>query len=158
MQEIVHDTFTITRDYGVSPERLFQAFADPEQKRRWFAEGEGYKVDSYQLDFRVGGSETSAFRVETPEFTSEEIRNDTYFLDIVPDRRIVTAYTMSNVGVPFSASLQSVTLTPTEGGTRLTLVEQVTFMEGSDGTELRREGTELLLASLARELGEEVPA
>lgn len=156
MQELVHDSFTLTRDYPVSPARVFRAFADPEKKRRWFAEGEGFIVDSYSLDFRIGGTETSAFRVSNPEFQSERISNLTVFLDIVPDRRIVSAYNMANVGVPFSASLQSITLEPSGDGTRLTLVEQVTFMEGSDGLEMRREGTEQLLGSLAAELEREV--
>ncbi len=152
MQELVHDSFTLTRDYPASPERVFRAFSDPEKKRRWFAEGEGYIADSYALDFRVGGSETAAFRVDTPEFRSDEIRNQTFFLDIVPEKRIVLAYSMSNAGVPFSASLQTITLVPHSGGTRLTLFEQGTFFENADGTEMRRQGTENLLASLARDL------
>lgn len=155
MQDLTHDSFTLTRDYPVSPERVFRAFSDPGRKRRWFAEGKGFIVDSYALDFRVGGSESAAFRVDTPEFQSEEIRNQTYYLDIVPERRIVLAYSMSNAGVPFSASLQTVTLEARGDGTRLTLTEHVTFMEGADGTERRREGTEQLLDSLARELAAE---
>lgn len=151
--DISHDTFTITREYPVSRESVFSAFSHPEKKRRWFAEGEGFVIDSYELDFRVGGSEVSLFRVDTPEFKSDEIRNDSYFLDIVPNERIIIAYSMSNAGVPFSASLQTVTLEPTGTGTRLTLTEQATFLEGSDGVEGRRSGTEQLLDSLARELG-----
>ena len=104
----------------------------------------------------MNSSETSAFRVDTPEFRSEEISNHTFFLDIVENQRIVSAYSMSNVGVPFSASLQTITLQPDDGGTLLTLMEQVTFLEGADGLELRREGTEQLLESLGREL-DQVP-
>lgn len=152
MQEPVQGSFTITREYKNSPEIVFHAFSDPISRRRWFVEGEGFIVDSHKLDFRVNGSETSAFRVSTPEFQSEEIRNNTVFLDIVPDQRIVSAYSMSNLGVPFSASLQTITFEPVPGGTRLTLVEQVTFLEGADGLEMRRQGTEQLLESLAKEL------
>lgn len=151
--DIRHDSFTLTREYPAPVERVYAAFSDPEKKRRWFAEGEGFVVGSYQLDFRVGGTEVSVFRVDTPEFKSDEIRNDTYFLDIVPNERIVLAYSMSNVGVPFSASLQTVTLEATPAGTRLTLTEQATFLPGSDGVEMRRHGTESLLDALARELG-----
>lgn len=152
MPSLVHDSFTLIRNYKNRPDIVFRAFLDPIQRRRWFAEGEGFIVDSYNLDFRVNGSETSAFRVSTPEFQSEEISNNTFFLDIVPAERIVSAYSMSNVGVPFSASLQTITFEPVEGGTRLTLVEQVTFFEGADGLEMRRQGTEELLESLAKEL------
>src|SRR5690554_978161 len=156
MADLVHDSFTITRRYGHAPAAVFGAFADAEKRRRWFAEGEGFIVDSYRLDFRVNGSEASAFRVDTPDFRSEEISNHTFFLDIVENERIVSAYSMSNVGVPFSDSLQTITLQPEAGGTLLTLVEQVTFMEGADGLQMRREGTEQLLESLSRELAQGV--
>lgn len=149
---INHDSFTVTREYPVSPEKVFAAFSDPEKKRRWFAEGDGFNVDSYHLDFRVGGTERTSFRVETPEFTSEEIRNDTYYFDIVPNERIILGYSMSNVGVPFSASLQTVTLEPTANGTLLTLTEHATFLDGADGVEMRRQGTEELLESLDKAL------
>lgn len=151
---IRHDSFTLTREYPVPVERVYAAFSDPDKKRRWFAEGHGHAVDRYGLDFRVGGTEVSVFRVDTPEFQSDEIRNDTYFLDIVPNERIVLAYSMSNVGVPFSASLQTVTFVGTERGTMLTLTEQATFLPGSDGVDMRRHGTEQLLDALGRELGE----
>lgn len=152
MSTLSHESFTLERRYPVAPERVFEAFSDPERKRRWFAEGEGYIVGSYALDFRVGGSETSAFRVDVPEFKSDEIRNQTYFLDIVAGKRIILAYSMANEGVPFSASLQTVTFEPSGTSTKLTLTEHVTFMEGADGLEMRRHGTEQLLASLGREL------
>jgi uncharacterized protein YndB with AHSA1/START domain len=42
--------------------RVFKAFADPAAKRRWFIEGEGSDIESYESDFRVGGLETSRFR------------------------------------------------------------------------------------------------
>lgn len=149
---IRHESFTVTREYPVSREKVYAAFSDPQKKRRWFAEGDGFAVDSYQLDFRVGGKEVSTFRVDTPEFKSDEIRNDTYFLDIVPNERIVLAYSMANAGVPFSASLQTVTLESTQAGTMLTLTEQATFLPGSDGVDIRRSGTEQLLEALGREL------
>ena len=41
---IVHASFTIERSYAASPARVFAAFADPAQKRRWFAEGEGWEL------------------------------------------------------------------------------------------------------------------
>jgi uncharacterized protein YndB with AHSA1/START domain len=39
-------------------------------KRRWLAEGEGWTVNKFTLDFRVGGSEISRFRyLDGPEIT-----------------------------------------------------------------------------------------
>ena len=51
---IVFDTFAIERTYKASPARVFEAWRDPEKKRRWFAEGKGFVIDSYELDFREG--------------------------------------------------------------------------------------------------------
>lgn len=154
--QATHDSFTIERSYRSAPTKVFQAFADPTIKRRWFAEGPGFIVNSYDLDFRVGGRETAAFRVETADFRSDEIRNDTYIFDIVDQRRIVYAYSMANVGVPFSASLVTVLLEENaDGGTALTFHEQATFFEGSDGVSMRETGTRQLLERLAEELGEE---
>ncbi|HZJ08634.1 MAG TPA: SRPBCC domain-containing protein, partial [Trueperaceae bacterium] len=116
----------------------------------------GFIVDSYELDFRVGGNETGAFRVDTEGFRSDEIRNDTYFFDIVEDERIVYGYSMANVGVPFSASLSTVLLErDDDGGTKLTFHEQVAFFDRADGVKMRETGTRQLLERLAEELGEE---
>lgn len=151
-KQLNHEQFTITRDYPAAPDRVFGAFADTDRRRRWFAEGQGFQVDSFELDFRVGGSETTSFRVNTPEFTSDEIRNETRFFDIVPNERVILAYSMSNAGRPFSVSLQTITLEAQGAGTRLTLVEQVVFTEDADGVERRRHGTDELLDALAAEL------
>ena len=152
---VTHGTFTINRFYSAPPARVFAAFADPVKKRRWFAEGPGFIVDSYALDFRVGGRETASFRVDNPEFKSDEIRNDTYYFDIVDGERIVYGYSMSNEGVPFSASLTTIRLErEPDGGTKLTFHEQCTFLEHAEGVKMRETGTRQLLEALAKELGE----
>jgi uncharacterized protein YndB with AHSA1/START domain len=90
-RSVAHATFTIERTYDAPPARVFKAFADPAIKRRWFAEGEGWQVEEFKVDFRVGGAETSRFRFRGGEL----VRNDTVYQDIVPDRRIIIAYTMT---------------------------------------------------------------
>ncbi len=153
---VTHDSFTIERRYRSSPAKVFQAFADPAIKRRWFAEGPGYIDGSYRLDFEVGGTETGAYKVETEGFSSEEIRSDAYYFDIVPEERIAYAYSMSNVGVPFSVSLSTVLIERGEdGGTKLTFHEAITLFAGADGARMRELGTRQLLERLAGELGEE---
>jgi len=149
---LTFDSFSLTRDYPVPPGKVFSAFSDPEKKRRWFAEGEGFIVGSYELDFRPGGHERTAFTVANKEFSSTEIRNDTHYFDIIENERIMLAYSMANKGKVFSTSLQTITLERTATGTRLTLHEQVTFLAGADGTEQRRYGTEALLNALGTEL------
>ena len=54
-RSVTHATFVLERVYDAAPARVFKAFADPAAKRRWFAEGEGWQIDAFDADFRVGG-------------------------------------------------------------------------------------------------------
>jgi uncharacterized protein YndB with AHSA1/START domain len=144
----VQASFSIDRFYAAAPAEVFAAFSNAERKRRWFAEGEGWEVDEFSLDFRVGGSERSRFRFQG----GPEISNDTTYLDIVADQRIVIAYVMALAGIPFSASLATIEFTPEGNGTRLTYVEQDSFLDGQYGSADREAGCRGLLELLAGEV------
>jgi uncharacterized protein YndB with AHSA1/START domain len=148
-ESVVHSTITIERTYPVAPERVFAAWADPKQKRRWFAEGEGWSVLQFELDFREGGRETARFRDDK---SNAEIRNDGHYEDILPNRRIVVAYTMSVGDRRISASLATVELRPQGDGTRLVYTEQGAFFDGADGPRMREQGWRELLDRLAAQL------
>ena len=62
---VIHSTFSIGRTYPQPPARVFFTHANEAMKRRWLAEGEGWTVNKFTLDFRVGGSEISRFRVRS---------------------------------------------------------------------------------------------
>jgi len=145
---VIHNTFTIDRTYPTSTERVFQAFSDVTKKRRWFVEGEGFTIESYSLDFQVGGFERSRFRFgDGPPMT-----NDCVYLDIAPNERIVFAYSMTIGGAPMSSSLGTIELRSVAAGTLLRLTEQTAYVDGNDGSASRREGTAELLEALAKEL------
>jgi uncharacterized protein YndB with AHSA1/START domain len=61
-QPVIHNTFVVERSYPVKPERVFAAFADPAQKRRWYAEGEqnGSKAMSRTFALEAGSITPSA--------------------------------------------------------------------------------------------------
>lgn len=148
-----HESYTIERRYRAAPAKVFAAFAEPAVKRRWFLD-EATAIGEMEIDFRVGGREVSTFRANPPGLAAMEIRNDTVYFDILPERRIVFAYSMANHGVPFSASLATIVLEELDGGTRLNYTEQAAFFEGSDGARMRKDGWTALLERLAAELGE----
>lgn len=143
-----HASFTLERRLDAAVAEVFAAWAEPAAKRRWFGDADGWQDVEHRLDFRVGGSEYSAGRLPGGPLHV----NETVFLDIVPERRIVFAYTMRLDDSPLSASLATVMLQPDGGRTRLTYTEQVAFFEGRDDVESRRSGWLWLLAQLEARL------
>jgi uncharacterized protein YndB with AHSA1/START domain len=153
-QAVSHNTFTIERRYPVPPTQVFRAFADPARKRRWFAEGEGFEVKSFEMDFRVGGFERArfSFKPGTPVPAGTACANDTVYLDIVDNERIVTAYTMTVGGNRMSSSQSTFELRADGAGTKLVFTEQAAFFANADGPQMREQGWRALFEQLAREL------
>lgn len=150
---VTHSTYVIERNYPATPERVFAAFADPGKKRRWFAEGDELAVESFEMDFRVGGIERTRFRFqEGSPFPGTALTNDSSYQDIVPNRRIVVAYTMTLGEQRISASLATFELLPAGRGTDLIFTEQGAYFEGADGPQIREAGWRQLLEQLAKEL------
>ena len=152
-RSVIHSTFVIERSYPVTPARVFAAFADPAQKRRWFAGERAMTLEEFEMDFQVGGREhtRSRFREGSP-FPGTALANHTTYQDIVPDRRIVLAYTMTLGDRRISASLATIELVPTADGTSLVFTEQGAYFEGADGPDIRERGWEGLLDSLGASL------
>lgn len=147
-QATAHSTFSLERTYKAAPERVFAAFADPVKKRRWFVEGEGWTIESYELDFRVGGFERSRFRFKD----GQEMTNDTFYYDIVENRRIIVAYDMTMGSQRISVSLSTIEIEPAGNGSRLRYTEQAAFLEGGDGPQMREAGWRELFENLANEV------
>ena len=105
------------------------------------------------MDFRVGGSERNRYRFRdgTP-FPGVALSNEGSYLDIVPDRRIVSASTMTLGDRHISSSLVTIELLPTKTGTDLICTHQGAFFEGSGGPEMREAGWRSLFDKLAAEL------
>ena len=152
-QPVIHSTFVVERSYAATPERVFLAFADPAIKRRWFAEGESHTVESYDLDFRDGGTEhySSRFKEGTP-IAGLTLTNENSYQNIVPNRRLVFTSTMWLAEKCISISVGTVELLPKDKGTDLILTFQSAFLEGADGPAMREAGWRTLLDKLAAEL------
>jgi uncharacterized protein YndB with AHSA1/START domain len=149
-----HD-FSIERRFRQSPEQTFQAFADPELRKRWFAVPESWTESEWSLDFRVGGGELNAGRDR--EGIHHAFRSR--FHDIVDGERIVFAYDMLLDGRLTSVSLTTVEVRPGHGGgTHLLFTEHGAFLDGVEDPSQREHGTGLLIDGLEAFLAREVAA
>jgi uncharacterized protein YndB with AHSA1/START domain len=144
-RSVLHATFSLERRYQAPPDKVFAAWADPKAKARWFA-GPGAE---HELDFRVSGREVNrSSSASNPPLTFESL-----YRDIVPGERIVYTSTLSAAGALATVSLTTVEFEPAEGGTRLVLTEQGTFLDGMEDPAWREQGTGEWLDALGTELG-----
>ncbi|MFN4211146.1 MAG: SRPBCC domain-containing protein, partial [Devosia sp.] len=75
------------------------------------------------------------------------------YQDIVPNQRIVYSYDMELDDVRISVSLASFELVGDGDYTTLKLTEMGAYLDGfSDGNDIRRQGTEILLDQLGQHL------
>lgn len=148
----IHSTFTLERSYPKPPEVVFDAFADPEKKRRWFFESDSNELLSHSLDFKIGGYETATMKFHTGPIAGKTLTNQIIYEDIEPSRRIVIAYRMDLDGRTFSVSLATLEILPSEAGSTIFFTHQGVYLEGADGPEMRKDGWEHLFGKLAKEL------
>ncbi len=144
----VHDTFVIERTYAAPVALVFESWADPTRKARWFVGSPEALGAGYDLDFRVGGRE--AFRGGPPGGTVHTY--ESRFHDIVPEQRIVYTYEMYADEARISVSVATVEFHGEGAVTRLVLTEQGVFLDDHDTAAQREEGTRSLLESLAASL------
>lgn len=145
----VHGSFVIERVYKASPERVFMAWADPEAKAKWFAgPAEMWAELERKFDFRIGGRDRSVGKFKNGPTSVF----DSYYWDIVPNRRIIYAYEMHLDDRKISVSLATVEFQPEGTGTRLVVTEQGVFVDGYEDNGSRAQGTALLMDALGRSL------
>lgn len=145
---VVHDTFTLEREYLAAPAQVFGAFADLATKQRWFAGPAGWVArDVHTLEFRVGGREHESGG--PPGGTVHSF--DAVYHDIVSNARIIYSYTLSLDDRPISVSLTTIEIFPHAEGSRLRLTEHGAYFDDRPLSE-RRDGTGDFLDALGRVL------
>ena len=148
---IVHDTFTIERTFDTSVARLYEAFADPEIKAKWFGGGDEWTPLERSIDFRVGGREIDHGR-HASNIDSKFVAT---YHEIVPNERIVFVYDMYVNGQLLSITLATAAMSSKGKSARLAYTEQSVYFETSfapakDGPAGRKQGTEQIMDQLAR--------
>ncbi|WP_345800307.1 SRPBCC domain-containing protein [Microbacterium sp. AZCO] len=146
---LAHSAFTLTRDFPVSVERVWRAFAEEDQKRKWLGDADTFERGEWRFDFRVGGRDVD----EAQFHGGPRSRYEAVYTDIVEPVRIVTTYDMWLDGIHMSTSVASFEFEEIAGGTRLTHVEHGVFFDQfwEDGPN-REEGSRGILESLAAHL------
>jgi uncharacterized protein YndB with AHSA1/START domain len=148
---VTHASFVIDKTYPHRLAKVFAAFAEPSLRAKWQSPDGGARPgDHIEFEFKVGARESARWVMgdDTP-FPGAVISSEGLFLDILDQQRIVSASNMMMNGTPFSGSLLSFEFTEDHGGTRLTCTHQGAFFENSDGSDMRKDGWEKLLISLA---------
>lgn len=146
-RSVTHSTFVIEREYDASPARVFNAFADPDIKSRWFGGPDDWTGPKTAFDFQVGGREYHEGELEGQVHTF-----DGRFCDIVRDQRIVFTYDMHVDGTRISVSLVTAEFKPAGAGTHLVFTEHGAFLDGHETVKSRQYGTGELLDALGAEL------
>jgi len=140
MTPFFHGIFTIRRFWKASPERVLKAWSDPEVKAQWFTgPADRWTLIQRSMDFRPGGTEVLEGRFgDSGNTTLYEAR-----YHLIEPERLVYAYDLYHSGRFHSVTLSSLTLDGENGGTAVSYTEQIVFLDGEDGTESRRHGTNL---------------
>jgi uncharacterized protein YndB with AHSA1/START domain len=147
-RSVAHATFTLERRYPASPKRVFAAFADKAQKKKWFGGPPEWGPEVHEMDFRVGGREIN--RGGPKGGTVHAF--DCLYQDIVPNERIIYSYDMHLDDKRISVSLTTIELRPDGTGTHLVFTEQGVYLDGYDDAGSREQGTNFLLDKLGASL------
>lgn len=140
----VHASFIIERTFPVPPSQVFRAFADQATKALWFGADEGWEKLESHFDFRPGGSESDLSRAPDGSLSGFNVR----YYDIIADERIVYAYDMARDDARASLSITTIELEAVDGGTRFTMTEQGTFLDGIHDAPGREEGSNWVIDQL----------
>jgi uncharacterized protein YndB with AHSA1/START domain len=147
----LHGSFTLSVDLAAPVERVFAAFSDLEQRRRWFHLPGKSSDELHELDFRVGGHELVRGTVAVGG-PAERIEVRAHVLDVVVRQRIVYAQELLLDGRRRSVSLVTIELRPHGERTGLQYTEQYVFLQltgdGSSDVAERKGGTRLLMNGL----------
>lgn len=155
-RRLARSGFTLTRDFAVPVERVWNAFADETEKLAWWGAGDAMEPGEWAFDFRVGGRDIAEGKFHNGPVS----RFVCSYTDIVEHCRIVNTYDMWIDGVHMSTSVASFEFEPIDEvdeadgpGTRFTHVEHGVFFDQfwADGPN-REAGSRGILKNLGRYL------
>ncbi|BCP52236.1 activator of HSP90 ATPase [Kaistia sp. 32K] len=147
---VTHGSFTLERVYNAPVSRVYKAYTDAEARHRWLIRADDWTVHEYRPAPRpeVGATEFSKF---SPPGARVVLTNETVFLDVQENDRVIVAYAMTLEGAPLSSSLLTTEFrAEPDGKTRIILTEQGAYLDGN--VKGREAGTRIMLERFAKEV------
>lgn len=135
-------TLTIARDIAASPERVFDAWLDPAQARRFLFKTDGGEMLTCEIDPRVGGT---ALIVERRG--DQDAHHHLRFEEIDRPRRLVFLFKAGMTDADEGEWTRvTIEIAPTGDGARLTLTHDGVWADCEQQT---RQGWTMILGNLA---------
>jgi uncharacterized protein YndB with AHSA1/START domain len=125
-QDLKHETLVLERLCAAPVERVFAAFADPEERASWGTPTETAAFIYDKVDFREGG--TDVFRCGDKK--NPQYRGVTTYYDIVSNQRIISSETVETEGRKLLISMATTALEAEGSGTKVTVTVQLTSLVG----------------------------
>lgn len=105
----------VSRVIRATPQRIFEAFTDPKQMPQWWGPT-GFTTTMHAMDVRVGGE--SRYTMHGPD--GKDWPNRARYTEVVPGERL--SYWLDDGDDAKEKHMHAtVTFTPEEGGTRVTI-------------------------------------
>ena len=137
----------VSHRFDASPERVFDAWLDPEIASKWMFQDERSEIVSARIDARVGGS--FSFMRRSKDGDLEHIGE---YLVIDRPHRLVFTFAVPALSPEYDrVTIEIVRL---DRGCQLTLTSEMTPEIHAEWGEQTREGWAKMLGALANELGE----
>lgn len=114
----------LQRHYPVAPEKVWRAWTDPQELKRWWGPGGPEAVSLVQLDVRVGGR----FRIVFGGPRGDEHEVQGTYQEVLRNRRLAFTWTWPRT-TPERESLVTIVFKPSAGGTELDFVHAQHFDE-----------------------------
>lgn len=124
----LHATLVFQREITAPVEKVFAALADSQARSDWGTPSDTAALIYDSADFREGGED----RFRCGSKSNPNIHGHTRYLEIIPNRRIVSSETITVDGKRLCASLTTLELQAVDGITQLKSTSQVVSFIGQD--------------------------
>ena len=116
-------SLVLKRRLKAAPEKVYEAWTQPEQMTRWWGVTENPKPPVAETDLRVGGR----FRVQFWDPKNEHHSVSGTYREVVPNRKLSFSWAWQST--PERESMVTIELNPVTDGTMLTLTHEQFFDE-----------------------------